>query len=95
VTPAAFILLFPEFAGADSDLIQTRIDWATERTDAAVWGDKTDQGIAWMTAHFLCLLPEAKDMREGEKPGETSYGRERFRLNRIVSSGFRTTGVST
>jgi hypothetical protein len=88
-TPAQFFLDFPEFTGASAVTLQTRIDWATDRTDADIWADKTEQGIAWMTAHFMSLLPEAKDMRLGEKPGESMYGRERARLNKIVSSGFR------
>lgn len=90
-TTAQFFLDFPEFVGAPTTTLQKRIDWATERTDAEIWGDKTEQGIGWMTAHFMSLLPESKDMRSGdEKPGESMYGRERKRLNTIVSSGFRT-----
>jgi hypothetical protein len=88
-TTAQFFLDFPEFSGASSVTLQKRIDWATDRTDPGVWGGKTEQGIAWMTAHFMALLPEAKDMRQGEQPGESMYGRERARLNRLVSSGFR------
>ena len=94
MTPADFLLLLPECTGGSTALSQTRLDWASERTDADVWGAKEDQGIAWMAAHFLCLLPEGKDMREGEKPGETMYGRERARLNKIVSSGYRVAGTS-
>jgi hypothetical protein len=88
-TTTQFFLDFPEFVGASAVTLQKRIDWATDRTDAAIWDVKTEQGIAWMTAHFMALLPEAKDMRMGEKPGESMYGRERSRLNKIVSSGFR------
>lgn len=93
MTPADFKLLFPEFSGASDAIVQTRLTWAEERTDADVWGDKRDQGIAWQAAHFLALLPEAKDMRKGEAPGESMYKRERKRLNKIVSSGFRAAGL--
>lgn len=92
MTPAEFKALFAEFSGASDTLVQSRLTWAEDRTPADVWGDKRDQGIAWMCAHFLCLLPEAEDLRKDEKPGETMYGRERERLNKIVSSGFRTAG---
>jgi len=92
VTPAAFKALFPEFDGASDALVQGRLTWAEERTPAGIWGDKEDQGVAWLAAHFLCLLPGSEDMRKGEKPGETMYGRERARLNKIVASGFRQAG---
>lgn len=93
MTPAELRALFPEFTRATDALIQSRIDWATARTPADIWGDKRDQGIAWLAAHFLALAPGSEDMRKGEKPGETSYGRERKRLNVQVSSGFRTAGA--
>lgn len=95
MTAAEFRDLFPEFSKASDTLIESRISWAEDRTPSDIWGDKQTQGIAWLAAHFLCLLPEAKDLRKGEKPGETPYGRERARLNRIVSSGYRAVGSDT
>lgn len=107
MTPAQFRDIFPEFRSAalTDAMIQTRIDWATARTPVDVWGDDTsatdttpalrEQGIAWLTAHFLCLLPGAKDMRKGEKPGESMYMRERQRLAAVVSGGFRVAGLDT
>ncbi len=92
-TAANFRLLFPEFARADTPTIESRIAWAEERTPADIWDATRPQGIAWMAAHFLCLLPSAKDMRKGEKAGETMYGRERQKLNRIVGGGFRVAGI--
>ena len=94
MTAAEFKVLFPEFAGAPDALVTPRLAWAEERTPSGIWGDKQEQGIAWMVAHWLCLLPGSEDMRKGERPGETLYGRERARLNKIVSSGYRTAGES-
>lgn len=93
MTPEEFLALFPEFAGAGTDLIQTRLTWAEARTPEGIWGDLREQGIATMAAHFLSQLPEAKEMRLGEKPGESMYGRQRAHLNKIVSSGFRVAGI--
>lgn len=93
MTAAEFKDLFPEFTGAANALVESRIAWAEARTPADIWGEKRDQGIALLAAHFLALLPEARDMRKGEKPGETMYGRERAALNVIVSSGFRVAGL--
>jgi len=93
VTPAEFKALFPEFSRAEDPLVQTRITWAEQRTDEEVWGEKYDQGVALLTAHYLALLPEAKDLRKGEKPGETMYERERMKVARVVASGFRLAGL--
>lgn len=95
MTAAEFKALFPEFVNASNDLVTSRILWAEARTPADVWGEDSlrEQGIAFLTAHFLALLPNAKDMRKGEKPGESMYLRERTRLSRIVSSGFRVAGI--
>lgn len=93
MTAAEFKALFPEFNNAPDALVESRIAWATSRTPADIWGDDQDQGIAWYAAHFLALLPAAKDMRKGEKPGESMYLRERQRMNAIVSSGFRVAGI--
>ncbi len=93
MTAAEFKVLFPEFSRASDALVESRLLWATDRTPEDVWGDLQDQGIAWLTAHFLCLLPEAKDMRKGEKPGESMYGRERSRLALVVRGGFRVAGL--
>lgn len=93
MTASEFKALFPEFSKASDDLVEARLTWAADRTPEDIWGDLRDQGIAWYAAHFLALLPAAKDMRKGEKPGESMYLRERQRLAKIVSSGYRSTGV--
>jgi hypothetical protein len=97
VTAAEFKALFPEFQRTADALVESRIAWAVLRTPVDIWGDLQSQGIAWMAAHFLALLPEAKNLRKNMKSDadgldSTSYGKERKRLNTIVSSGFRTAG---
>jgi hypothetical protein len=92
MTAAEFKVLFPEFVNAADALVTSRIAWAEPRTPLDIWGDLQEQGIAFLTAHFLALLPNGKEMRKGEKPGESMYLRERERLEVIVSSGFRIAG---
>ena len=81
--------MFPEFANAPDPLVTVRIGWATLRTPIEIWNALQEQGIAFLTAHYLAILPNAKDMRKGEKPGESMYLRERQNLELMVSSGFR------
>lgn len=92
-TAATFKAIFPEFSGCPDALVTARIAMAEQRTPAGVWGVHEDQGVLWLTAHMLALLPGSKDMRLGEPAGETMYGRERKFLERIVSSGFRVAGL--
>lgn len=92
MTAAEFKALFPEFVSAPDALVTSRLAWAAPRTPADIWGELQDQGQAFLAAHFLALLPNGKEMRKGEKPGESMYLRERERLELIVSSGFRIAG---
>lgn len=90
MTASEFKALFPEFANAPDALVDSRIAWAASRTPSATWGDLYEQGLAFLVAHFLAELPAGKDMRKGEKPGETMYLAERQRLARIVGSSSAT-----
>jgi hypothetical protein len=93
MTAAEFKALFPEFKNAADDLVTSRLAWALARTPSDIWGTYQAEGVAWYTAHFLALLPNAKDMRKGEKPGESMYLRERQRLGLVLSSGYRVAGL--
>lgn len=92
-TPATFRAIFPEFTGASDALISSRIVMAYDRTPEDVWNTLQPQGMAYLCAHMLALLPGGKDMRLGEPAGESMYGRERARLEGIVSSGWRVAGL--
>lgn len=91
MTPAEFKAALPEFAGASDALVQSRLTAAEERTPLEIWGAKQEQGILYLTAHLLSMLPEAKTMAK-DSDGKSYYTRERERLEVIVSSGFRVTG---
>ena len=90
---ATFKALFPEFTRASDALVLSRIGMAAERTPEDIWLDLEPQGHAYLTAHLICMLPEAKDLRLEMNPGQSPYGVERDRLAAVVSSGFRTAGV--
>lgn len=81
---------FPEFDRASDTLVVGRIAEAERRTPADVWGALEDDGIAYLAAHLLSLLPQSRDMRvEGF---EDLYSTNRRRLARAVVGGFRVVG---
>jgi hypothetical protein len=94
MTVAEFKAAFAEFANTPTDMVQARLDWAEIRTPSDIWGDHQEQGIGFLTAHYLALAPNAKDMRAGEDKGSTMYMLEREKLELVVSSGYRVAGIA-
>ena len=90
---ADIIARFPEFTGTATALIDLKLAEAYRRTTEAVWGDLQDDGAAYLTAHLLALTPDARDMRVGKDKLSTIYQQAREDLEKIVSSGFRVTGL--
>lgn len=92
-TAATFLAVLPEFTNCPAALITARIAMATERTPLDIWNTLQGQGILYLAADMLTMLPGSKEMRlEG---GGSVYGIERKRLEGIVSSGFRVAGIPT
>lgn len=83
---------YPEFSKASDALVTARLADAVLRTPSDIWGDKTETGTFLLTAHLLALGPNGRDLRKGEKPGDSPYWRERNRMAITVSSGFRVAG---
>lgn len=100
VTYASFVAEFPEFAEASYTAIVTaRIASAALRTPEDVWGSLCDDGIKWLAADLISRSPQGRQLRLVNGGGggqiDTVYSSERARLEGIVSSGFRVTGVDT
>ena len=83
------------FENASDPLIQAKLDEAYRRLSAKTWGDRLDDGAAYLTAHLIAISPGGEEMRIGfggqEKIGNL-FDREFQRLKRAVVSGFRVTG---
>ena len=97
ISVSAFRAFFGEtFTRAPEAMIAARLAIAEARTPAEVWTDETirDAGVYYLAAHLLSLESPAREMRKGEGPGSSPYGRERKILEAIVSSGFRTAGAA-
>lgn len=81
----------PTFDRTPEGVISLRLTMAEARTSADVWTDASmrNAGILYLAAHLVAIEPGGREMRKGERAGDTPYARERERLERIVSSGFR------
>lgn len=91
---ATFIIQFPEFADTKATQVTAILAAALLEIDATVWGDKADQGQAYLAAHKLALSPfgnNAQLVATGNGAGyeATVYGAHYLTLMRQVTSGFR------
>ena len=92
VSPSSLVLRFPTFSDVPLSLVDQCIQEAESRTDAAVWGARTDQGVQWLAAHLIAMSPEYTQTGGKCKCGAdglTSYMRERVRMSRVVAGGFK------
>jgi hypothetical protein len=53
VTAASIKEQFPEFGSIDSVVITRWLDYAGRNHNETQWGGKSDDGLSWLTAHFL------------------------------------------
>lgn len=58
---------FPEFASLDATTITRWLELAETNHNADCWGGKSDDGLAWLTAHFLQAF--AIENACGQTPG--------------------------
>jgi hypothetical protein len=92
---AGFILRCPEFARTGEAQVEAFLADAALEVDADVWGEKTDLGIYYLTAHNLALSPYGNaaqmviDNDENTPHGNTVYGVKYDTLVMQVSSGYR------
>ena len=76
MTPTLIKTYFPEFASLDDAFIQLYIDSASLSVNVNRWGNKSEWGIAYLTAHLLTLLNRGGNGQSGpvtqEKVGDLS-----------------------
>lgn len=95
VTLSAFVVKFPEFAGAEDPQVQAFLDEAELEIDREVWLEKGDTGQGYLAAHKLALSPYGNAARmiltkpEDTPHGNTTYGVHYDSLVMQVSSGYR------
>lgn len=71
LTPADIKSRFPEFGELDVSVVQRWLDEAETNHNACQWGGKADDGLAWLTAHFLAsfAVPESCGYADHLGPG--------------------------
>jgi hypothetical protein len=79
--------MFPEFERTEDQLCLQKINAATARTAAAVWGDKVNDGIMWLAAHLLSMSPEGEQSRLKAENRATTYERTLNMMRREVTFG--------
>jgi hypothetical protein len=60
---------FSEFEAIDSVVVQRWLDEAARNHNATQWGEKSDDGLAWLTAHFLTAFASTSGGGGGFGPG--------------------------
>lgn len=99
VDHTTFVAAFPAFKKTARETVEVKIAEAERQIDRAVWGELADDGIGYLAAHLLAMMPGGEHARlipRNAKPvrGEalTTYERQYKRLVKMVASGFRVTG---
>jgi len=89
---AAWRVQFPEFDAVSGTMAQAYLDAAALEVDPAVWGNKADQGQAYLAAHKLALSPYGQAARLAAKvstkgAATTTYFEHYQRLVDMVACG--------
>lgn len=56
MTPALIKSYFPEFVSLSDAFIQLYIDQAILSVNVNIWGNKSELGVAYLTAHLLTII---------------------------------------
>ena len=67
ITAADIKTRFPEFGSVATARITRWLEEAERNQNACQWGAKSDDGLAWLTAHFLAAFPD--DCETGDRLG--------------------------
>src|ERR1700747_2873142 len=86
-----FLLLCPEFADTDMQLIDLTLQEAALELEPSIWGAPLANGHKYLTAHKLTLSPMGQNARLVNANGEgiTTYLTHWRQLLLKVTSGFR------
>lgn len=91
MTPAQFRTRFPEFVSASNEMVSAYLTSAALEMNEDIWGDRYDEGQAYLAAHKMALSPsgQAAKMVPQNNVTSTVYWTHYMRLVRIVTGGYR------
>lgn len=93
ITVASFKARWTEFAPTADHVVQHALDEAVKRTDARLFGDRTDHAVSLLAAHELSISPQGMQARlEAQPDGSTTYLIELRLLRRERAGGPWTVG---
>lgn len=61
LTAADIKTRFPEFGGIDTAIVTRWLDEASRQHNTVQWDTKSDDALAWLTAHFLAAFEVGSD----------------------------------
>ena len=94
VTVESFTQTFDEFRKADRASIEAKLALAKLQVTESVWGNKTDLGVLYLTAHMVALAPSGMNMKlKPESNQHTIYWPMYRAVQRQVTFGLRTAGL--
>jgi len=92
ISVKAFLIDYSEFSNSDNLLIQRKLALAESFTPYNIWKSKQRLGIMLLTAHYIATSSIGEGAKKETDDNETTYMKERKRLEGIVSMGLgRTT----
>lgn len=87
LTVAAFQAAFTVFKKTDPTFIANTIARAQRWVDPCVWGDKVDDGVALLTAHWLIIDPKGTSTAL-KSNGRSTYGDQFEEMRAAIVGGF-------
>lgn len=76
VTAASIKAFFPEFGSVPTDRVTKWLTYAEGHHNPCQWGAKSDDGLTWLTAHFLAAFPDNCNTADNLGPGPLTSSRE-------------------
>jgi hypothetical protein len=89
VTSEAFLVEYPEFGPAESELVEGKLAAAARRVGIDTWGDRYEDAVYVLAAHLLAISPFGQQARLSSSSAESTYGRTFEEMRVEATFGYR------
>ncbi len=94
VSVESFKQTFSEFRSTENEEIEAKLRIARLQVASGIWGDKTDAGVLYLTAHLVALAPAGQNAKlKPVNAAQTVYKITFDQMKRQVTTGYRTAGL--